>query len=146
MKVILLSDVKKVGKKGEVKEVSDGYAQNFLIARGLAVAASDTSMKVLEKQNADKQKEDEANKQDALKLKEELAKKEFIFKVKSKDGKVFNSVSSKQIAEELNKQNYNIDKRKILDHEPLTSLGYNTVRVQLYKDVVAELKIKLEEE
>lgn len=146
MKVILLSDVKKVGKKGEVKEVSDGYAQNFLIARNLAVPASEGSIKVLNKQNADKAKEDEANRLEALKTKEELANKEFIFKVKSKNGKVFNSVSTKQIAEELNKQGYNIDKKKLIDHEPLTSLGYNTVRAQLYKDVVAELKIKLEEE
>ena len=146
MKVILLSDVKKVGKKGEVKEVSDGYAQNFLIKQNLAVPASEGSMKVLNKQNAQKEKEDEENKLEANKVKEELKTKEFVFKVKSKDDKVFNSISSKQIAEELNKQGYQVDKRKIIDNEPLTTLGYNVVRIQLYKDVIAEVKIKLEKE
>ena len=146
MKVILLSDVKKVGKKGEVKEVSDGYARNFLIAKGLAVAASDGSMKKLETQNALAEKQDEEARNKALDIKEEIEKKEFVFKVKSKDGKVFNSVSSKQLAEELKKHGYNIVKNKIIDNAPLTSLGYNQVRVELYKNVVATLRIKLQEE
>ena len=146
MKVILLSDVKKVGKKGEVKEVSDGYAQNFLIKQNLAVPASEGSIKVLNKQNAEKEKLDAENKEEAKRIKEELKEKEFVFKVKAKDDKVFNSISSKHIAEELNRQGYQIDKRKIIDNEPLTTLGINIVRIQLYKDVIAEVKIKLEKE
>ena len=146
MKVILLCDVKKVGKKGEVKEVSDGYAQNFLIKQNLAVPASEGSMKVLDKENAEEKALDEKKREEENKVKEELKNKEFVFKDKSKDDKVFNSISSKHIAEELNRQGYEIDKRKIIDNEPITSLGVNTIRIQLYKDVVAEVKVKLEKE
>ena len=146
MKVILKSDVKKVGKKGEVKEVSDGYARNFLIARDLAVPYSEGSLKVLHKQNADKAAQDEENRKDATLLKEEIEKKEFSFKVRSKDGKVFNSVSSKQIAEKLKEEGYPIDKRKIIDNEPVTTLGYNPIRIELYKDVIATVKVRLVEE
>ena len=101
MKVILLSDVKKVGKKGEVKEVSDGYARNFLIARNLAVPYSEGSKKVLAKQEADKLRADEESRYEAKLLKEEIEPLTFEFPVKSKDGNVFGSVSSKQIAEKL---------------------------------------------
>ena len=146
MKVILLNDVKKVGKKGEVKEVSDGYARNFLIARSLAVPYSEGSARVLEKQNEDKIREDEERRKEAQAVKEEIEKKEFLFPVKSKNGKVFNSVSSKQVAEHLNKQGYAVDKRKIIDNEPITSLGYNMIRIELYKDVIATVKIRLVEE
>ena len=146
MKVILLSDVKKVGKKGEVKEVSDGYGQNYLIRQNLAVAYSEGSKKVLDKQNENKAKEDEANRAKAVEMKNEIEKKMFDFPVKSKNGKVFNSVSSKQIAEQLKKQGYEIDKRKILDNEPITSLGVTQVRIELYKEVIATIKVHLIEE
>ena len=146
MKVILLSDVKNVGKKGEIKEVSDGYARNFLILRGLAVAASETGKKVLEKQNAEAAAEDARLREEATKLKAELEKKEFQFRVKSKNGRVFNSVSTKQIAEELRKNGYTIDKRKIIDNEPITTLGYSNIKIELYKDVIGTIKVKLVEE
>lgn len=145
MKVILLADVKKVGKKGEIKEVSDGYARNFLIARNLAVMASSDSLKVL-----DKEKEAEANKQAELKKEaEELALKmkdmTLEFKVNAKNGVVFNSVSTKQIQDALRKQGIVIDKRKIIDHEPITSLGYSFVKIELYKGVIGTIKVLLKE-
>lgn len=146
MKVILIADVAKLGKKGDVKNVADGYGRNFLIARGLAVLASEKANEVLEKQNEEKAKEDAKLRQEANALKDELAKKEFIFKVKARDGKVFNSVSTKQIEEELKKKGYTIDKRKIIDNEPITTLGYSNIKVELYKDIVATIKVKLEEE
>lgn len=146
MKVIMLSDVKKVGKKGEVIEVSDGYARNFLIARGLAVVASKTANEVLDKQNKEKAKEDEANRQEALKVKEKLEKLELDFKVKAKDGRVSGSISTKEIAEELKKKGIEIDKRKIIDNEPINILGYHNIKVELYKDVIGTIKVKLVEE
>ena len=146
MKVIMLSDVKKVGKKGEVVEVADGYARNFLIARKLAVVASDTGVKVLQKQKADEDARQEELRKEAIALKSALEGEEFVFKVNSKNGKVFNSISTKHLQEALKKQGYTIDKRKIIDNEPLTSLGYNHVRIELYKDVIATIKVKWVEE
>jgi len=146
MKVILLSDVKKVGKKGEIVEVSDGYARNFLLKQNLAVGASEHSVNVLKNQQADEKKKQAELKAEAQKLAEQLQQKEFVFKVNAKDGRVFNSVSTKLLAQRLSEEGYNIDKRKILDHEPLNLLGYHQVRVELYKDVIATLKVKLEEE
>ena len=146
MKVILLSDVPKVGKKGEIKEVADGYARNFLIARGLAVMESNASKKILEKQNAEAAKLDEQKRAEAKQLAEELAKKTLIFKVKAKDGKVSGSISTKQIEEELKKQGVVIDKRKIKDNEPLNALGTFDIRVELYKDVIGKIKVRRVEE
>lgn len=146
MKVILLSDVKKVGKKGDVKEVSDGYARNFLIRQGLAVAYSDGSAKVLDKQNEEKAIEDERMRKEAMELAERLKGKTYVFKVKSSNGKVSGSVSSKQIEEALKSDGITIDKRKIKDTMPLTTLGDNDVKIELYKNVIGTIKVKLEEE
>lgn len=146
MKVILLSDVPKVGKKGEIKNVADGYGRNFLIARGLAVVESDTSRKVLDKQNEEAAKLDAQKRKEANELKALLASKTLEFKVKAKDGKVSGSVSGKQIEEALKKQGLEIDKRKIKDSEPLNTLGTYDVKVELYKDIVGIIKVKLIEE
>ena len=146
MKVILLSDVKKVGKKGEIKEVADGYARNFLLARNLAVQASESSKKVLDRQNEEKARLDEEKRNEALKLKEDLSKIELVFKVKAKDGKVSGSISTNKIETELKNKGYIVDKRKFIDNEPLTTLGYNNVKIELYKDVIATIKVKLSEE
>ena len=99
MRVILLSDVPKVGKKGEIKDVADGYARNFLIARGLAVMESSGSKKILEKQKEDEAKLDAQKRKEAEELKKVLATKTLEFKVKAKEGKVSGSVSTKQIEE-----------------------------------------------
>lgn len=146
MKVILLNDVKKVGKKGEVKEVADGYARNFLIARGLAVVASAGANKVLEKQNEEKARQDELNKEEALKTKEKLETLELDFKVKANNGRVSGSVSTKEICEELKKKGIEIDKRRIIDNAPVTTLGFSHVKVELYKGVIGTIRVKLVEE
>lgn len=146
MRVILKQDVKKVGKRGDIVDVADGYARNFLIARGLAVAESAGAKKVLEKQQAEAKVLDEQNRQEAKKLADVLAGKTLEFKVKAKDGKVSGSISTKQIEEELKKQGIVIDKRKIKDNEPLKELGTYDIRVELYKDVIGKIKVKLIEE
>ena len=146
MRVILLTDVPKVGKKGDIKQVADGYGRNYLIARGLAVMESEGAKKVLDKQNADAQKLDAENREKAQELKEMLEKRTYEFKVKAKEGKVSGSVSTKQIEEAVKIDGYVIDKRKIINSEPLNQLGTYDVKVELYKDVIATLKVILTEE
>ncbi len=137
MKVILKSDVKKVGRKGEVVEVADGYARNFLIARGLAVATTAKSLEILAEQKEQEHEEEMKRKAEAEALAEKLTGMKFQFLVNANDdGRVFGSVSTKQIVEELARQGIRIDKRKILDTDPIVSLGVTKVRVELYKGVI----------
>lgn len=145
MKIILLEDVKNVGKKGNILEVADGYARNFLIRNKLAVAATEQSKLILEQQKQqklDQEKEDIRN-AEALKLK--LAELTLVFPVKTgENGKVFGSVSSKQIGEELlKKHKLTIDKRKILDEGPFNTVGFYNVQIELHKQVIATIKIQL---
>lgn len=143
MKVILLNDVPKVGKKGEIKEVSDGYGRNFLIARGLAVLDTDGSKKILDAQKKQEAEIDAQKRVEAKALKEKLATMTLEFKVKASNGKVSGSVSGKQIEDSLRKQNITIDKRKIKDSAPLNELGVYDVKVELYKDIIGIIKVKL---
>lgn len=143
MRVILLKDVAKVGKKGEIKEVADGYARNFLIARGLAVQESNSSKKILDQQNELAAEKDAENRVHANKVKEEMAKLTLEFKVKASNGRVSGSVSGKQIEEALKAKGISIDKRKIKDSEPLNALGVYNVKIELYKDIVGIIKVKL---
>lgn len=146
MKVILLNDVPKLGKKGEIKEVADGYGRNFLIARGLAVMNTDASKKILNEQKKQEELLDEQKRKEANELKDVLANKTLEFKVKASNGKVSGSVSGKQIEEALKKENINIDKRKIKNSAPLNELGSYDVKIELYKDVIGTIKVKLVEE
>ncbi|MCI5774192.1 MAG: 50S ribosomal protein L9 [Erysipelotrichaceae bacterium] len=144
MKVILKTDVKKVGKKGEIVEVSDGYARNFLINKGLAVQATTKSLEILADQKAEAAAHQEVLKNEAIELQARLKDMVLEFKVKSgKEGRVFGSVSTKQIHEALNAKGIKIDKRKILDTAPITSLGTTIVKVELYKNVIGEIKCHL---
>lgn len=144
MRVILLSDVKKVGKKGEVVEVADGYARNFLFAKKLAVQESNKSREILNHQKEAEILNQQELKKEAEILKEKLEKMVFEFKVKSgKEGKVFGSVSTKAIVEELAKNGINVDKRKIIDTAPIATLGTTVVKVELYKGVIGNIKCHL---
>lgn len=144
MKVILKSDVKNVGKKGQVVNVADGYARNFLIARGLAVPQTERSMEILAAQKEEEKKEDARKKAEAEALAEQLKGIALEFRVKSgKEGRVFGSVSTKQIVEELRKRGISVDKRKILDTQPIISLGVTKVRVELYKGVIGTINCSL---
>ncbi len=144
MKIILLKDVKKHGKKGDIIEVADGYG-NFLIKNKDAVLATSGVVDRLNKENAQKKKDEENLIKECNKLKTKLEKENFVFKVKTgAQDKVFGSVSSKQIKEELEKNNITIDKKQIMIDEGLSSLGYHDVKIELYKDIIGVVKVKLE--
>lgn len=147
MKVILLQDVKNVGKKGQTIEVSDGYANNFLLPKRLGVNATKRSVEILDKQKEDARILDEKNRKEAEELKEKLKKITLEFTCKTgKDGKLFGSVSSKQVVEKL-KTSYGItvDKRKFVDKETVNTLGVTILKNELYKGVVAEIKVHVSE-
>lgn len=144
MKVILLKDVKKQGKKDDIIEVSDGYATNFLIKKGLAVAYTKTSSKILKENLETREKLEQEEIAKCKKIKEKLAKEnlEFVFK-SGKDGKLFGTVSAKQIADELKSKGYNIDKKSIILNEKLNSLGVYNVEISLHKKVKAIVKVHI---
>lgn len=144
MKVIFIKDLKGQGKKGEVKEVKDGYGMNFLIKNGYAIKATDASMNRLNRENAYHALEENLLIKDKESEKEKLAKETLVFKMKTgKDGKIFGQVSTKQIKEELDKLGYKIDKKIIhLDH-PIDTLGVHIVSINLHKQVKAEVKVKV---
>lgn len=145
MKVIFIKDLRGQGKKKDIKEVSDGYATNYLIKNGYAIKYTSTSSKILEEQIANEKNQEQKDIESAIKLKKILDNKILTFIVKSNLGKVFGSISSKQICEELNKMGYSIDKKKIIITNPLSTLGYHVVKIELHKKVIAELKVELKE-
>lgn len=143
MKVILLADVKNVGKKGDVKEVADGYGRNFLIKNKLAVIATDKSMEILKEQQAQQAEDYALKKQQAQQLKEQIEQVKLVFKVKAnEDGRINGSVSTSKICEELEKQyHYVVDKKKFKDTENLTKLGHYDVKVELFKEVICQISV-----
>jgi large subunit ribosomal protein L9 len=145
MKIILLEDVKNVGKKGNILEVADGYARNFLIRNKLAVEATTQSKAILEKQKQQKVDQEKENIKNAEALRLQLTEITLVFPVKTgENGKVFGSISSKQIGEELlKKHKITIDKRKILDEGPFNTVGFYNVQIELHKQVIAIIKIQL---
>ena len=144
MKVIFLKDLKGQGKKNEIKEVSDGYATNYLIKNGYAVKYTKSSSDKREEEIHNSKLLDEENTRKANEVKKKLEKEKMTFKVSSgKDGKVFGSISSKQIHEKLIELGYNVDKKKIIIKDSLSSLGMFYVDVELYKKVVAKVRIEL---
>ena len=148
MKVILLSDVKNLGKKGNIVKVADGYGRNFLIRQHLAVEATKKSMEILDEQKLQESLEEKQLEANAEAIKQRLAKLTLEFKVKTgKDGRVFGSVSTKQIAEQLmQKYEIKIDKRKVLDNTAIASLGYTDVKIDLYKNkVIGVIRVHLSE-
>ena len=147
MKVIFLQDVKGKGKKGEVKDVSEGYARNYLFKNNLAIEANKGALKTLEKkqESADKRKEEEL--EEAVKIKEQLEKLAIELKAKSGEGgRLFGAVTNKQIADFLKENKIKVDRRKIEMDEPIRSLGYTNVKVKLHPKVTATIKVHVVEE
>lgn len=144
MKVILLNDVKNKGKKGQVINLADGYA-NFLIGKNQAIPASGGNIKKLEDDKKAKLEAERKALKEAKELKAVVDNKQLIFKVTvGEDGRLFGSVSTKQMVQEFEKQfGVKLDKRKILLNESVNTLGYTNVKVQLHHDVVAEFRVLL---
>ena len=145
MKVILLADVKKLGKKDQTIEVSDGYAVNYLFPRKLAVQVTKKRVEVLENQQEQRREEDAKMKADAQALANKLKDITLTFKVKTgKEGKLFGAISLKQVAEELNKQfAIDIDKRKFVDKGTLNELGFHHINVELYKGMIGQVHVQI---
>ena len=142
MKVIFLKDLKKQGKKGEIKEVKDGYAQNFLIKNGYATQLTEQSLTKYETEKQHQLKQEQEQKEFAIQLKTKLDQVELSFQVKTgQNDRVFGSISPKQIKEELDHLGYSIDRKQIDLNTPIASLGYHEVKIHLHKEVVAKIKI-----
>ncbi len=146
MKVIFIKDLKKQGKVDEIKEVSDGYAINYLIKNGYAVKYTKGSNERLNDDIKARELKEQNDIKEANKIKEQLAKENIVFNVKTgNNGKVFGNISTKQIEEKLKLLGYNIDKKKIILETPLNLLGTYNVKIILHKKVEATLKVTLKE-
>ena len=144
MKVIFIKDVKKQGKKNEIKEVSDGYANNFLIKKGYALRADESNIKKLSNELESNKLKETLLIKDMEDLKKKLESDKFVFHVKTGDhDRVFGTISTKQIKQELDKKGYNIDKVQIKLDNQISSLGFHNVNIELHKKVIATIKIEV---
>ena len=149
MKVILLEDVKSLGKKGEVVNVNDGYARNLLFKKNLGIEATKQNLNDLKLQKQNNDKLEAERLEEAKKLAKELEEKEVVLAIKTgSDGRVFGSVSTKEIAEAAKEQlGYELDKKKMVLQDPIKSPGIGTfhVPVKLHPKVTVELKVVVKE-
>lgn len=142
MEVIFIKDLKNQGKKGQVKKVKDGYAENFLIKNGYAVKKTKENLAKLEHEKAKKNALENEKKEEALKVKKAIEKEVLEFKVKTgANDKVFGSISIKQIKEELDKKGYKIEKNMINIENAISTLGFHNVILNLYPGVDATIKV-----
>ena len=145
MKVIFTKDLRGQGKRGEIKEVKDGYAKNFLIKNGYASQLNEMTLGKYNRECQEQKEIDTKMRNDAYLLKEQLSKLELSFSVKTgKDDRVFGSISQKQVKDALDARGYNIDKKQIEFDHVISSLGYHDVRINLYKEIFVKIRIKLE--
>ena len=152
MKVLFVKDLKGQGKRGDIKTVKDGYAENFLIKKGYAKQLTEQNYNDYKETKKEEELNDAKMRKEAEKVKKLLETKTIVFKVKTGEAnKVFGSVSTKQIKEELIKQQYLREKvsreAQLKDNyvrKALSSLGYHNVNIELYKDVIGVIKVKLE--
>ena len=147
MKVILLEDVKSLGKKGQIVNVSDGYARNMILPKKLGVEATSKNLNDLKLRKANEEKVAQENLDAAKAFAEELSKKEVILTLKvGEGGRTFGSVSSKEISEAAKKQlNLDIDKKKLQLENPIRNLGVTNVPVRLHPKVTGSLKVWVKE-
>lgn len=144
MKIIFLKDVKGQGKKNEIKEVSDGYAQNYLINKGYAAPANSNNVSKLNKKISEQLLEENLLIKEMETLKQKIEKEKFVFKAQTgKQDMMFGTISIKQIKKELSNKGYEIDKTKIKIDHPITSIGNHNVDIELHKKVIATIKINV---
>lgn len=148
MKVILLQDVKSLGKKDQIVDVNDGYARNFILPKKLGIEATPKNLNDIKLKKANEDKIAAQNLADAKDYKVVVEGKKIVTKIKiGKDGKSFGSVSSKEIAAEAKSQHdFDIDKKKIVLNDPIKTLGTYKVPVKLHPQVTAELTVEVVEE
>jgi large subunit ribosomal protein L9 len=147
MEVILKEDVAKLGSRGDVVKVAEGYGRNFLLPRKLAIEASAGNKKVIEQMRAASVRRSAKEKAQAEELSKQFDGLSVSFQRKSgENDQLFGSVTSGDIAEALERKGFNIDRRKIQLHEPLKTVGEFVVPVKLHKDVTAHLKVVIEKE
>ncbi len=145
MKIILQTDIKGMGKRGDIVNASDGYARNYLFPKKLALPADKQNLNELAaRQSADAHKK-ELEKQQALKIKEKLEKEVLTLKTKAgENGKTFGSITSKEISEEIEKQfKEKIDKKKIILPEPIRAIGGYVIDLKLYEGIICKLTISV---
>lgn len=141
MKLILLKDVKKIGKKDDIVDVAEGYARNHLIPDKLAIEANKKNINDLNSKKDSQRKRNLATIEKATGLSVNLRKEELTFYVKENEGKIFGSITSKLIAERLNNLGYPIDKKSIDLDRPINNLGETKVKIKLHSDVHAEISV-----
>lgn len=145
MKVILNEDIKGTGKKGELVEVSDGYARNFLIKKGKASAASKTAINNFKQKESAEKYHEEQKFEKAKDNYEKLHGKSILIKAKKgEEEKLFGSITNKDIAEKITKKYFKVDKKDVKINEPIKKIGSYTVEVKLYKDLVANVTVNVE--
>ena len=144
MQIILLQDVKNVGKKGQIKNVPDGFARNFLLAKKLAAAATESAISQTKFEEEKKNQQLLSEKQTIQKLADDLNGKKFIIKARAKDGKLFGSITAKEIVSEIKKSGYEIPEKSIqTDH--IKELGEKRIKISLNFDIKTEIIVALEE-
>ncbi len=147
MKVILKEDVKKLGNMGQIVTVADGFARNYLVPRGLAVEASSKNMKSLEHAHKVIQEKAKKVKESLQDFADRLSKVTLVMKAKAgEEGKLFGSVTSMDIAEQLKNEGIEIDKKKISLEEPIKRLGTYSVGIHLHSDIDAKITLQVIEE
>lgn len=147
MKVVLLQNVKGVGRALDTVDVSDGYAKNYLIPRKLAKVASNQVIAEAIGQKSAIAFKKQTQKEEAIEIKNKIEETSLVFKLKAKNGKFFGSITSKEISEELSKKiGTNIDKKKVELEEQIKTAGVYKAQIKLYEGVIATAKVRVEEE
>lgn len=148
MKVVLLQDVKNLGKKEQLVNVSDGYARNYLFPRKLALEATSGKLKELEEKKNSEIKKKDKEKQEAKELAAKIGKLVVNFNVKAgENGKLFGSITSKDVADAVKSQHkIEIDKKKVVLHDAIKALGTYQVEIKVYPEISAVINVKVEEQ